>query len=111
MSLRVVVNPIACEAHRMCAELLPERIALDEWGYPIVDGRPLSADLLQHARRAAEACPTFALLLQGEGAAVRASTVVRAPAGASRPAPPNVRKERRTPAPRIRRRTRSDLRR
>jgi ferredoxin len=64
MSLHVVVNPIACEAHRMCAELLPERITLDDWGYPIVDGEPLPAALVEHARRAAEACPTFALLLE-----------------------------------------------
>jgi len=64
MSERLRVNPIACEAHGMCAELLPERIALDEWGYPIIDGRPLSPDLVVHARRAAQACPTFALLLQ-----------------------------------------------
>jgi ferredoxin len=57
------VNPIACEAHGMCAELLPERIALDEWGYPIVDSEPLTPALRDHARRAAQACPTFALLL------------------------------------------------
>ena len=38
MSHRVRVNPIACEAHGMCAELLPERITLDEWGYPVIDG-------------------------------------------------------------------------
>ncbi len=63
MSRHVRVNPIACEAHGMCAELLPERISLDEWGYPIVDSEPLSSELLDHARRAAQACPTFALLL------------------------------------------------
>jgi ferredoxin len=111
MSQRLVVNPIACEAHGMCAELLPERITLDDWGYPIVDGRPLSADLLAHARRAAEACPTFALLRRGEGAAVRASAPVRASAGASRPSPPSARRERRTPEPALRRRKRPDLRR
>jgi ferredoxin len=60
------VNPIACEAHGMCAELLPERITLDEWGYPIIDGEPVQAALLDHARRAAQACPTFALLLESE---------------------------------------------
>jgi len=60
----VRVNPIACEAHGMCAELLPERVALDEWGYPIVDERPLPPALIAHARRAAQACPTFALLLE-----------------------------------------------
>lgn len=63
MSRRVRVNPIACEAHGMCAELLPEAISLDEWGYPIVDERPLAPALVAHARRAAQACPTFALLL------------------------------------------------
>jgi ferredoxin len=63
---RVRVNPIACAAHGMCAELLPERISLDEWGYPIVDERPLPAALIDHARRAAQACPTFALLLERE---------------------------------------------
>jgi ferredoxin len=64
MSDRVRVNPIACEAHRMCAELLPERIMLDEWGYPLIDSRPLPATLVEHARRAAQACPTFALLVE-----------------------------------------------
>ena len=63
MSTRLRVNPIACAAHGLCAELLPERITLDEWGYPILDGRPVPADLLEHARRAAAACPTQALLL------------------------------------------------
>jgi ferredoxin len=63
---RVRVNPIACEAHGMCAELLPERITLDEWGYPLLDGEPLPHDLLGHARRAAAACPTFALLVERE---------------------------------------------
>jgi ferredoxin len=66
MSQRLRVNPIACEAHGMCAELLPEAITLDDWGYPIVDDRPLPPELLDHARRAAQACPTFALLLERE---------------------------------------------
>ena len=66
MTERVRVNPIACEAHGMCAELLPERITLDEWGYPILDECPLSGDLVSHAQRAAQACPTFALLVERE---------------------------------------------
>ncbi len=61
---RVRVNPIACEAHGMCAELLPERITLDEWGYPIVDDRPLTAEQLAHAELAVRACPVFAVLLE-----------------------------------------------
>lgn len=64
MSHRLRVNPIACEAHGMCAELLPERITLDDWGYPILDEQPIPRALLDHARRAAQACPTFALLVE-----------------------------------------------
>ncbi|HEV3056140.1 MAG TPA: ferredoxin [Solirubrobacteraceae bacterium] len=63
MSVRLRVNPIECTAHGLCAELLPEHIALDEWGYPIVDGNPVDPALLDLARRAADACPTLALLL------------------------------------------------
>jgi ferredoxin len=68
MSHRLRVNPIACEAHGMCAELLPERITLDQWGYPLIDGEPLPAELLENARRAAQACPTLALILERERA-------------------------------------------
>jgi ferredoxin len=64
VSQRLRVNPIACEAHGMCAELLPERITLDEWGYPLIDGRPLEPGLTQNAVRAAQACPTFALIVE-----------------------------------------------
>ena len=62
------VNPIACEAHGMCAELLPERITLDEWGYPVIDDAPVDGVQLEHAVRAARACPTFALLVERERA-------------------------------------------
>jgi ferredoxin len=68
MSHRLRVNPIACEAHGMCAELLPERITLDPWGYPLIDGSPLPPSLLDHAKRAAQACPTFALLVERDRA-------------------------------------------
>ena len=64
--MRLELDPIACEAHGLCAELLPERIALDEWGYPVLDDRPLPAELEQLARRAAAACPTLALRLRAD---------------------------------------------
>jgi ferredoxin len=67
VSHRLRVNPIACEAHGMCAELLPERITLDEWGYPLIDGDPLEPAQLHNAIRAAQACPTFALILERDG--------------------------------------------
>jgi len=62
----IVVNPIACVAHGVCAELFPERITLDEWGYPIIDPRPIPEHLLGHARRAVAGCPTLALILRDE---------------------------------------------
>jgi ferredoxin len=74
MSFKLRVNPIACTAHGMCAELLPERITLDDWGYPIIDGRPVPPELEQLARRAANACPTLALALERERAQSVGST-------------------------------------
>ena len=62
--MRVQVNPIKCVGHGMCAELLPEWIRADEWGYPIVNPAAIPAALEAHARRAADACPTLALLLR-----------------------------------------------
>lgn len=59
----VRVNPIACEGHGLCAELFPEWIGLDDWGYPIIDSRPVPKELSEHARRAVDACPTLALML------------------------------------------------
>ena len=45
------------------AELLPELIRLDDWGYPIIDEAEVPDELLGLARKAADACPTLALLL------------------------------------------------
>jgi ferredoxin len=58
------VNPILCEAHGHCAELLPELIELDEWGYPIVADEPIPPDLAREARRAVSMCPRLALLVE-----------------------------------------------
>ena len=68
MSARLVLNPITCVGHGLCAELFPERITLDDWGYPIIDAAPIPPHLEDHARRAASACPTLALLLRAEEA-------------------------------------------
>jgi ferredoxin len=61
--LELRVNPIACDAHGLCMELLPELITADPWGYPVI--RPGAVPLRLHAlaRRAVAACPTLALLL------------------------------------------------
>jgi ferredoxin len=60
---RLRVNPIVCDAHGICADLLPELITPDEWGYPIISGEPVPPELLRHARRAVAACPVLALAL------------------------------------------------
>jgi ferredoxin len=62
--MRIEVDPIACDAHGLCAELLPELIVLDEWGYPIIDGREVPPELAKLARRAVSRCPTLALRLE-----------------------------------------------
>ncbi|HEV3123172.1 MAG TPA: ferredoxin [Candidatus Dormibacteraeota bacterium] len=58
------IDRIRCDAHGMCAELLPERIELDDWGYPIIRQGPIPDHLLGHARRAVAECPVLALRLQ-----------------------------------------------
>ena len=59
---RLRVDWPACHAHGLCAELLPELVGLDEWGYPLLGGE-VPDDLVEHARRAVTACPTLALRL------------------------------------------------
>ena len=56
------VNPIACTGHGLCAELLPELITLDPWGYPIMPAGPVPDELAGLARKAVADCPTLALL-------------------------------------------------
>jgi ferredoxin len=58
------VDPITCDRHGICAELLPELITLDPWGYPILSRKPVGPDLMPHVRRAVAACPTLALRLE-----------------------------------------------
>jgi ferredoxin len=64
MSYRLRVNPIACTGHGMCAELLPEIIELDPWGYPILSASTVPRGVMDHAKRAVDACPTLALLME-----------------------------------------------
>ena len=63
MNIRLRLNPIMCHAHGLCAEAFPERIRLDEWGYPVVDPGPVPPALDRDARRAVSACPALALKL------------------------------------------------
>lgn len=58
------IDRITCDGRGLCAELLPELIDLDEWGYPIFRDTTVPPDLLGHARRAVAACPVLALRLE-----------------------------------------------
>ena len=64
---RLLVDPVRCDGRGLCAELLPELVALDEWGYPVLSAQPVPAHLDRHARRAVSACPTLALRLSARG--------------------------------------------
>jgi len=58
------VNPILCDGFGHCAELAPDLVHLDEWGYPIISPEPLPmADLgaYESARYAERGCPRQAL--------------------------------------------------
>ena len=57
-------DPIRCGAHGYCAEILPERITLDDWGFPIIGPEPIGSDLDELARRAVAQCPLLALKLE-----------------------------------------------
>ncbi len=60
---RLVVDPVACDGAGLCAELLPERIHVDPWGFPIIEPGELPDPLLDLARRAVTSCPRVALTL------------------------------------------------
>src|SRR5215469_6491633 len=74
MRQRLAVDPIACTGHGICAQMLPELIGLDEWGFPILAEREVPAHLAVLARRAARLCPTLALRLEAANAERKSPT-------------------------------------
>ena len=60
---RLRVDFIACDGRKLCAAALPKLISLDDWGFPIVAGRIVPAQLLGDARATVRACPKLALRL------------------------------------------------
>ena len=60
----LVVDRIKCDGRGLCAELLPELIRLDDWGYPILAPGPIPEHLLPLAQRAVEDCPVLAIALR-----------------------------------------------
>ncbi|GAA2839831.1 ferredoxin [Kribbella solani] len=56
-----------CDGHGLCAGLLPEDIAMDEWGFPLLRADEITPGELPDARRAVLACPALALRLTSQG--------------------------------------------
>lgn len=67
-SNRLHVDWTRCAGRGACAELLPEVLDRDPWGYPLArDGQrepEIPAELTAHARRAVNYCPVLALKLR-----------------------------------------------
>ena len=62
-ALKLVVDPVACDGRGLCAEVVPELVSLDDWGYPIVSEAAVDGWLLGEAREAVRLCPCLALRL------------------------------------------------
>jgi ferredoxin len=61
------VNPILCDGFGHCAELAPDLVHLDEWGYPIIATQPVpltNLSALESARYAVRGCPRQALRIE-----------------------------------------------
>jgi ferredoxin len=58
---QISIDRIRCDGHGLCAELLPEMIRLDDWGYPIIAPGSVPEALLPLAQRAVQSCPVLAL--------------------------------------------------
>jgi ferredoxin len=61
--IALLVDPVACGGRGVCAELLPEKIVLDRWGYPVISDPEIRVGLVDVAKRAVRACPCQALHL------------------------------------------------
>lgn len=62
----LAVDWAACRGHGLCAELLPDHVTLDDWGYPVLTG-PLPPAAERRARSAVTDCPALALKLRRSG--------------------------------------------
>ena len=60
---RLHIDWTACDGRGLCAELLPELLTEDDWGYPVLRDGAVPAALEPAARRAVDRCPALALHL------------------------------------------------
>ncbi len=67
MTRRLRIDWTACHGRGLCAELLPEVLDTDDWGYPLDragEREPrIPERLAGHAERAVRDCPRLALRL------------------------------------------------
>jgi ferredoxin len=74
---RLTIDRIRCDGYGMCAEMFPEGIELDDWGYPILRQGVIPDGLVPLARRAVEVCPVLALRLVNAPSAPRSTSTGR----------------------------------
>ena len=78
---RLTVDPIACDGRGLCAELLPDQIRLDDWGFPVITDADIPAGLRGEAAAVVRLCPRLALRLERPPPA---------PPGPNRPGPKSL---------------------
>jgi ferredoxin len=81
------VDPIACDGRGLCAELLPELIKLDDWGFPIIRKGAVPEALVSEAEETVRLCPKLALRLCAMPGAPAAGRRVSDPSAANPGAP------------------------
>lgn len=58
---RLAIDWTRCDGHGLCAQVLPQAVRLDEWGYPIIEARVVARIEPVDVRRAVALCPALAL--------------------------------------------------
>ena len=59
--MKLEVDWTRCDGHGLCSQLLPDRIGLDEWGFPLISTAPIRSGEQTRIRRAIGVCPALAL--------------------------------------------------
>lgn len=65
MTARLHIDWTRCDGRGLCTELLPDLLARDDWGYPLVrDGSrepQIAQSAMRYAKAAVKRCPRLAL--------------------------------------------------
>jgi ferredoxin len=64
MTATLAVDWTRCDGHGLCHALLPERVDLDEWGFPVLRTPTVTTADEPDVRRIVAACPALALYLR-----------------------------------------------